>query len=344
MINRQLFMTHEIKNLIEHIWTAQQQNLKSVLATVVALEGSSYRRPGVRMFIQENGKTFGAVSGGCVEKEVVLQAQSVLESDVPKIMTYDGRYRLGCEGIIFILIEPVKLSEELKIQFETVLKKRIDFHSETFFTREEQSNIAFGTQFLFSGNSFSLRDNFGVPSEKMSCFRQTFEPLFQLYLFGAEHDTVCLCKTASDLGWQVTVVASADEAKTISFFEGAHQFISTTIDSLDVSAVDSQTAILLMTHSFNKDVQYLLALANTRSAYFGILGPKHRRERVIEKALDFNSELSIDFLERLHGPAGINIGAESAQEIAISILAEILAVVRKQNLMQLKKKKGSIHE
>jgi len=74
------------------------------------------------------------------------------------------------------------------------------------------------------------------------------------------------------------------------------------------------------------------------------LGPKHRHERVIEKALDFNSELSIDFLERLHGPAGINIGAESAQEIAISILAEILAVVRKQNPMQLKEKKGSIHE
>ena len=79
-------MTHEIKNLIKLIWEAQQQNVKTVLATVVALEGSSYRRPGVRMLIQENGKTFGAVSGGCVEKEIQRQAQSVLENNGPKFM------------------------------------------------------------------------------------------------------------------------------------------------------------------------------------------------------------------------------------------------------------------
>ena len=101
---------------------------------------------------------------------------------------------------------------------------------------------------------------------------------------------------------------------------------------------------MLMTHSFTKDVQYLLALAHTQPAYFGILGPKHRRERILEKVLDFNSELSIEFLENIHGPAGINIGAESAQEIAVSILAEILSVLRKQKPIQLKEKKGSIHE
>jgi xanthine/CO dehydrogenase XdhC/CoxF family maturation factor len=99
-----------------------------------------------------------------------------------------------------------------------------------------------------------------------------------------------------------------------------------------------------MTHSFNKDVQYLLALANTHPAYFGVLGPKHRRERLLEKALDFNTELSVDFLERLHGPVGINIGAESAEEIAVSILAEILSVVRNQKPVQLKEKLGNIHD
>ena len=101
---------------------------------------------------------------------------------------------------------------------------------------------------------------------------------------------------------------------------------------------------MLMTHSFNKDVQYLLALAQTKHAYFGILGPKHRRERVLEKALDFNPELSIEFLERLHGQAGINIGAESAEEIAVSILAEILSVIRNQQPVQLKEKSGTIHD
>src|SRR5210317_1483141 len=130
-------MTHEIKNLIDWIWQGQQLGVKSVLATVVALEGSSYRRPGVRMLIQENGKTFGAVSGGCVEKEVQRQAQSVLETNVPKVMTYDGRFRLGCEGIIYILIEPVKITQELKTHFETVFSKRIAFESESFYSMEE---------------------------------------------------------------------------------------------------------------------------------------------------------------------------------------------------------------
>ena len=88
----------------------------------------------------------------------------------------------------------------------------------------------------------------------------------------------------------------------------------------------------------------MIALSHTIHAYFGVLGPRHRRERVLEKALDFNPELSVDFLERLHGPAGINIGAESAEEIAVSILAEILSVIRNQKPVQLKEKSGKIHE
>lgn len=337
-------MTHEIKNLMEHIWEAQQQNIKSVLATVVALEGSSYRRPGVRMLIQDNGTTFGAVSGGCVEKEVQRQAQSVLESGVPKVMTYDGRFRLGCEGIIFILLEPVKLTKELKNQFDSVFNDRIVFESVSYYLKEEGTNLAYGTQFILSGNRISLREPLDSSSEKLLCFKQSFQPLFQLYLFGAEHDTVSLCKAASELGWQVTVIAAPDEAKTKEHFVGSSQFITPTFESLETRGIDSQTAVMLMTHSFTKDVQYLLALAHTQPAYFGILGPKHRRERILEKVLDFNSELSIEFLENIHGPAGINIGAESAQEIAVSILAEILSVLRKQKPIQLKEKKGSIHE
>ena len=118
------------------------------MATVVALEGSSYRRPGVRMLIQDNGTTFGAVSGGCVEKEVQRQAQSVLESGVPKVMTYDGRFRLGCEGIIFILLEPVKLTKELKNQFDSVFNDRIVFESVSYYSKEEGTNLAYGTQFI----------------------------------------------------------------------------------------------------------------------------------------------------------------------------------------------------
>ena len=99
-------MIHELKKIFQVHETSAKASLKSVLATVVALDGSSYRKPGVRMLILENGYTVGAVSGGCVEKEIVRQTASVFSSGEAKIMTYDGRYRLGCEGILYILLEP----------------------------------------------------------------------------------------------------------------------------------------------------------------------------------------------------------------------------------------------
>ncbi len=148
-------MTHEIKNLVGIIWKAQKLGIKSVLATVVALEGSSYRRPGVRMLIQENGQIHGAISGGCVEKEVERQAQFVLKMDIPKIMTYDGRFRLGCEGIIYILIEPVKITQDMKSKFDIVFNKRLAFKSESFYSIEEGANKSFGTQFYLSGKRYT---------------------------------------------------------------------------------------------------------------------------------------------------------------------------------------------
>ena len=98
-------MLHELKNIVRSAKLAQQKGIKTCLASVVSLDGSSYRRPGVRMSIQSDGKMIGAVSGGCVEKEVLRQAQSVFETNQPKLMVYDGRYRLGCEGILYILID-----------------------------------------------------------------------------------------------------------------------------------------------------------------------------------------------------------------------------------------------
>lgn len=337
-------MTHEIKNLVRQVWEGQQKGLQTVLATVVALEGSSYRRPGVRMLIQNNGMTYGAVSGGCVEKEVIHQAQTVFESGVPKVMTYDGRLRLGCEGIIHILLEPIRLSTVLKTLFDKVLKERKTFESKTYFFAQPEENSLFGTIFTFEGVAYPLRENYIHPKGNFDEFKQIFPPLFQLYIFGAEHDAVVLCKSASALGWEVTVVGPPDEAKTKSFFQGAQEFITPTLGSLEFDSIDRQTAVILMTHSFNKDIQYLLALTNTQPAYLGILGPKHRRERVIEQVLNYKPEVSLSFLEQLHGPSGINIGAESAEEIAVSILAEILSVTRNQKPVQLKEKSGRIHE
>ena len=117
-------MTHELKKLIETGLIWQKKGVKAVLATVVALDGSSYRRPGVRMLLSEDGKWVGAVSGGCVEKEVFRQAQSVFKTQKAKVMQYDGQYRLGCEGVLYILLEFLNISDACYKSFHNVLNIR----------------------------------------------------------------------------------------------------------------------------------------------------------------------------------------------------------------------------
>jgi len=118
-------MIHELKKIINAYEAAKRKDISCVLATVVALDGSSYRRPGVRMLLQEDGKMIGAVSGGCVEKEILRQATAVFNSKVPKIMTYDGRYRLGCEGVLYILLEPFEPDTNFLKSFWEAVEKRI---------------------------------------------------------------------------------------------------------------------------------------------------------------------------------------------------------------------------
>ena len=127
-------MTHEFKDIIKAHLNAKRDGLKSVLATVVDLDGSSYRKPGVRMLILENDKMIGAVSGGCVEKDILRQSQSVFKDGLAKMMTYDGRYRLGCEGILYILLEEFNPEDNFFNAFSDILEERQTFQIESKFT------------------------------------------------------------------------------------------------------------------------------------------------------------------------------------------------------------------
>ncbi|MFV0267680.1 MAG: XdhC family protein [Draconibacterium sp.] len=257
-------------------------------------------------------------------------------------MTYDGRLRIGCEGIITLLIEPVFISDELLRDFEKQLESRLPFEMESYFNTEVGEYENAGSVISLGGKKYTLRPSF-EPKGDLQVFKQTFEPLFQLYIFGAEHDAVELSKAAKLLGWEVTVVASPDEQKSCDYFPGAGVLITPAYEEINRLKIDRQTALVLMTHSFNKDVQYLMALKDKQPAYLGLLGSVSRRERVLSMVLDYMPEIPPDFLDQIHGPAGINIGAESASEISVSILAEILSVIRQQQPVSLRDKVGAIH-
>lgn len=336
-------MTHEFKNIIESHKQAKKLGIQTVLASVVALEGSSYRRPGVRMLIWENERFTGAVSGGCVEKEINRQAQTVFATGISKVMTYDGRYRLGCEGILYILIEPFNPSPEFLSVLNHSLISRNSFLLHSYYKKKDATNINYGTIVLFGSITFSIQGK-EINTEELTVFKQKMFPCNKLIIIGSEHDAVQLCSFATALGWEVTIITNPIEEKDISHFPGAKEVIPVDPEIFKTENIDQHTAVLLMTHSYVKDLKYLIAISDSNPIYLGTLGPAKRREKLLHEFMEHKPEAELDFMENIHGPAGLDIGAETPQEIAISIMAEILAVTRKKQPIMLRNKENGIHQ
>ncbi len=338
-------MTHELKDIVRQVLLNQKNDLKSVLATVVDLDGSSYRGPGVRMLITETGDMTGAVSGGCVEKEVRRQAKSVFETGKALIMTYDGRYRLGCEGVLYILLESIQVTDPFLDAFSDCLKHRNRFSIRSYYQKKEGAQGNFGSTVHFKENSsHSLSDiSESTKIKDLNMFEQVLDPCFRLWLIGGEHDAVKLCAMAAQLGWEVNVVTSLKDPKELSNFPGARNVFSESPETIQFDKIDNQTAVVLMTHNYSLDLQYLLTLKEYKPVYLGMLGSKKRRNGIVNDLIEYAPDLNDSFLEQIHSPAGLNIGAETPEEIALSILSEILAITRDKEPYSLKRISGKIH-
>lgn len=337
-------MIHELKNILETALIKSKMGVKTALASVVALDGSSYRQPGVRMLVAEDGTVVGAVSGGCVEKEVVKNAHEVIVKNEPYLMEYDGRYRLGCEGTLYILIEPLHVSEELIMAFKRSIENRKSLKIHSYFSKKNQSELNSHSQIEIEDQSFHLRQNTGrkdyVDLEK---FTETVKPFFRLHIIGAEHDAVKLCAMASLLGWEVSITCSERDPKSLSDFPGAYSVESTAPDFFNLAS-DPNAAVVIMTHGYSLDLKYLMKLLDVDFAYIGILGARQRRERLFDDLLNIVPERAETILDKIHSPVGLDIGAATPEEIALSILAEIMAtinerdgqpLVNKQNRLQI---------
>jgi xanthine/CO dehydrogenase XdhC/CoxF family maturation factor len=327
---------------MEEASDAKQKGIRAVLASVVDLDGSSYRKPGVRMLILENDRMIGAVSGGCVEKDILRESQSVFKTGRSKMMTYDGRYRLGCEGVLYILLEEFSPEYSFVEEFNHSLSERRTFSMHSVYQKAEGELPGIGTYVKIDGHRHFVSGSFEF-DENTKVFSQEMPPCFKLMIFGAEHDAVQLCELAAFNGWEVTVVAGPLESKTIDNFPGATAFYSASPDDLELSSIDDQTAVVLMSHNFANDLKYLIELKESRPVYLGMLGPSKRREKLLTQFLEYCPDVEPEIIENIHGPAGLNIGAETPQEIAISILSEILSVIRKQEPIPLKNKVLGIH-
>ncbi|MDO6800969.1 XdhC family protein [Wenyingzhuangia sp. 1_MG-2023] len=325
-------MTHEFKEIIEAYVKAKSFSKNTVLATLVAVNGSSYRKEGVRMLIHENQQIVGAVSGGCVEKEVVLQSQSVFATGQSKLISYDGRYRLGCEGTLYLLLEKLEIANEVLAKIKASFNNRTSFTLNTFY--EDELSVGGGTIIQFKDVEYPFSNGKNIRSLP-NCFCQTMQPIFQLYIVGTEHDTNTLSQQASFLGWEVIIVNATKSVKAIDDFIGAKKVINIEVGKQNELLVDHQTAIVLMNHNYAKDLQFLKHLKNTKPIYIGLLGAKKRKEQLFHALIEDDMGISEEFLEIIHGPTGLDIGSVTPQEIAVSIVAEIIAINKNKEVTNL---------
>ncbi|QNL20435.1 XdhC family protein [Hyphobacterium sp. CCMP332] len=335
-------MTQEFKKIIEAAAVANKKGLNCLLASLVALDGSSYRKPGVRMLILEDGQMIGALSGGCVEKEVLKQSQELFESKTAKLIRYDGRYRLGCEGALYILVEPFHPSENFINAFYRCLEKRENFIIHSFFRKEEGLQNGAGSRITFKNeNQFSF-SNTPMDSKGLECFSEELTSILKLMVFGTEHDAKHLSQMASILDWEVIIIASPKVRKDLRDFPGAKEIWHIAPEELSSVHIDGQTAIVLMTHNYALDLQYLLNLKNCQATYIGILGPVKRKNQLLDELILHQSDVDLSWLEKIKGPAGLDIGSISPQEITISILSEILAIKRNRQANSLSERSESL--
>jgi xanthine dehydrogenase accessory factor len=295
----------EIKEILKAVETLGDGE-KAILATVVDVQGSGYRLPGARMLMTADGTTFGTVSGGCLEADVLEHAKKVLTSGEAEVFTYDTTadensvfsLNMGCRGVIQIQLEPVGRDSELIDKMRSAYEDR-------------------------------------QPSDE-------FETPIAVMLFGAGADAVPFVKIASELGWHVTVHDHRPAFLTRERFPDARRLVKQIVDEplADIVA-DERTAGVIMTHNYSRDLLILPALLKSEMFYVGPLGPKRRTEQMLE---EIGAEFTEAELARLHAPVGLDIGADSPELIAVSIVGEIQSVFAKREGGYLRKRTGSIYD
>lgn len=370
-------MTKEIGDIVRAFKDAQRQGRRTALATVVQVEGSSYRRPGARMLVEDNGRLTGAISGGCLEGDALRKALQAISQRENKLVTYntldedDVQYgvQLGCNGIVHILFEPIdphKADNPISL-LERVYSRRRDAVLVTLFSLQNFYGHQPGTCFFFDGESAhgkieykklydevkedaaivlasksSLLKEYTI--NELAAFVELMQPPASLVIVGAGNDALPLVEMAVILGWQITIIDGRSTHANRQRFSKVHQIVvGKPAEVIQKVVMDDRTVFVLMTHNYNYDLEMLGFLLHKQCSYIGVLGPKKRLDRLMAE-LEQKGFIITDRQESMvYGPMGLDIGAETAEEIALSITAEIKAVLMKRCGTSLRDRLDAIH-
>lgn len=312
-----------------------------VLATLVAVAGSSYRRAGARLLVTPDGERVGSISGGCLEEDVVARAAAVAASGRPEVVTYDTTAEndliwgvgLGCHGVVQVLLERVAASPDWAIAAADALGRR--------------QPIALAV--IWGGGApetwgTNLGSTLPADRAETGVLRQNLTPPLALTVYGAGDDARPLVRLAKELGWHVTVADPRPAHLTADRFPSADRRVIAPAGELVRHAKpEPGSAAVVMTHHYVHDVPVLRALFGRPTAYVGLLGPKQRAERILADLARDGVVPPAPMLTRFHAPVGLDLGAETPEEVALSIVAEIQAVLAGRDARPLRLRSKPIH-
>jgi xanthine/CO dehydrogenase XdhC/CoxF family maturation factor len=326
----------ELNKLLSFGKTKFLQNQKVVLATIVATEGSTYRKRGTQMIISEDLAFEGAISGGCVEKEVIRQATLLFNGGPNMTFEYDGRYKLGCNGKLYILLELVdrQTFSRLIDTAKKYEKTRKGFYLGIYSNADIwKSYYRFENEVIDSGNTITQQDDLSKAIEI------DIHPQNQIIIIGGEYDAILLAKFSSQAGFKTSLIGKDIHPSNYSFsimnLEPG--------ELIEKVLIDQNSAVVIMTHSYSRDLHFLKYVTKNKPGYLGILGPADRRDRLISELMEIEDFELLNLPDQIYAPIGLDIGASLPEEISLAILSEIISVFRNGNGKHLKDRHGSIH-
>jgi len=283
------------------------------LATLVQTEGSTYRKPGARLLVDSDGSTLGVLSGGCLEEEIGRHGRKVIGDGSPILLSFDTKRLYGCDGQLKILVEPlpaVRPNGNLITEIGRLLRNRQVCRIRTCFEDNALGSELLPPEVLLAERRGVLIDTVPLP--------------VRLLLFGSGPEIEPITQLARNLGWVAERFGHPSELP--------EDFRS-----------DAQTAALVMTHNFGRDLLALDRLLPLQLRYVGLLGPRKRHAELLARLSEYRP---LDFdagVRNLFAPAGLDIGSEAPEEIGLSIVSEVAAVLSERRGGFLRERKGDIH-
>jgi xanthine/CO dehydrogenase XdhC/CoxF family maturation factor len=283
------------------------------LATLVQTEGSTYRKPGARLLVSPDGGTLGVLSGGCLEEEIGRHGQKVIGDASPMLLSFDTKFVYGCDGQLKVLLERIPEAGKngnLITKVGRLLKNREVCRIRTCFEGD-----AMGSDLL----TFDV-----LVAERRGVFMDTVSLPVRLLLFGTGPEIGPITQLAGSLGWVVERFGHPSELP-------------------QDSRPDAQTAAIVMTHNFGRDLLAVDRLLPLQLRYVGLLGPRKRHTELLARLNEYRPLDSDAEVKTLFAPAGLDIGSEAPEEIALSITSEVAAVLSNRCGGFLRERKSSVH-